>query len=71
MMACVALKATAKSKGTRIMKIQPYKTPRIRTVNEYVVQKIADYFGDSWHKFVMDIFVVPRTAAPYGNGWHK
>ena len=71
MKAYPARKGKRKEKGRQEKKYHPYQTFSTTTVNEFFMQKIADRFGDGWHKSIMDIFVVKRIAALYGDGWHK
>ena len=70
MKACAARKGKENEKARRT-KIHPTKQLGTTTVNEFFMQKIADRFGDGWHKSIMDMFVVKRIAALYGDGWHK
>ena len=69
--ASAARKGKGKDTSRREKKIHPYQTFSTTTVNEFFMQKIADRFGDGWHKSIMDMFVVKRIAALYGDGWHK
>ena len=71
MKACAARKGKEKDKARRETKIHPTQKLSTTTVNEFFMQKIADRFGDGWHKSIMDMFVVKRIAALYGDGWHK
>ena len=62
-----------KVKGKRKRKIEQYLTPRLTTMNVFIMQEIFDQFDDGWHKsnFIADSFVVRRIAALLGDGWHK
>lgn len=35
------------------------------------METIVNWFGDGWHKSIMDLFAVQRFGALFGNSWHK